>query len=288
MNRSAFVLGAAIALPLLSCGTFPDETMVPPKDYCEPIWLWVGHHDEAPACPDGVPPAWDGWAEVKDLKGCGDCSCGPAACVLPKRVTTHGAVCPGGDNPIDFTTPDAWDGTCTASGLIIPAQSFASVRYEGPTLAPCTPSSPPKPLPITDTFARACTGTMDKPPQQFTLCMPPNEDGSCPLEVPHLREFYTKLDDYRSCTPCECGAPLSGACSADVYLYTDTACRNGLSYTLGINLNERPCSDMTVDLPLVAMESKWSARTPGTCEPTVSKVTGSVEPSAPQKLCCKQ
>jgi hypothetical protein len=277
-----FVLAS---LTLLACDDVP-EVSDEPHSGCPAVWLWEGPQDTAPACPDERETLWKGWRGGIVPQGCEACECNPAACVLPSSVTTHASICPGTDSPISFDAGAGWDGTCTAAAAPIPRSDFASVTYGPPTLAACTPVATPKPLPIRATFGKACAGFIGQPPEGYDLCIRTHTDGSCWDDYPEKREFTEEFLDKRTCTPCECGAPTGGKCSADVSLYGDATCSEEIASLADVGEVNNPCTDISSPLPLVAMRATLTEAEPGTCTPSVSKAIGTVEKGAMHVVCC--
>ncbi|WP_441292262.1 hypothetical protein ACSRUE_19310 [Sorangium sp. KYC3313] len=275
----------ALASPVLLACDVP-ELSDEPHAGCPAVWLWEGPQDDAPACPEERETLWEGWKGAIVPQACGACECGPAACVLPSSVTTHASVCPGIE---DSTTLDAgagWDGTCTPAGAPSPGEAFASVTFEAPALGACTPSPAPEPLPVVATFAKACAGYIGQPPEGYDLCIRTKTDGSCWDGYPEKREFTEELIDHRSCSACECGPPEGGKCSADVFLYGDAACSEEIVASEGIGHAEARCSDVTSPSAVVAMRAELTEAEPGSCTPSVSRVTGTVEKGEMHIVCC--
>ncbi|WP_438032185.1 hypothetical protein [Sorangium sp. So ce204] len=179
-----------------------------------------------------------------------------------------------------------WDGTCTPAGAPIPGEAFASVTFEAPSLGACTPSPAPEPLPVVATFAKACAGYIGQPPEGYDLCVRTKKDGSCWDGYPEKREFTEELVDHRSCSACECGSPEGGKCSADVFLYGDAACSEQIVASEGTGHGAARCSDVSSPSAVVAMRAELTEAEPGSCTPSVSRVTGTVEKGEMHIVCC--
>ncbi|WP_437484564.1 hypothetical protein WME75_45140 [Sorangium sp. So ce1014] len=187
---------------------------------------------------------------------------------------------------MSFDAGAGWDGTCSPAGAPIPSDAPASVTYEPPTLGACTPSPAPEPLPVIATFGKACGGYIGQPPEGYDLCIQTRSDGSCWDDYPEKREFTEELIDNRSCSACECGPPAGGECSADVFLYGDAACSEEIAASEGIGQAETRCADVSSPSPLVAMRAELTKAEPGSCTPSVSTVTGTVEKGKMHIVCC--
>lgn len=276
---------ALSAMTLLAC---EDESFVPlitPPPYTIPVlWMWVGPQDEAPPCADGQPPRWEGWMPEEPPDRCDGCACGPAACVLPSRLTTDALSCPGGGSSVSVDAGDGWDGTCAALPSPVAPDELASVLCYPPTLSPCTPSDTPEPPPVAARFVRVCAGDTDDDPPGFIACMQAASDGTC-WDGYTRHEFFEELIDDRACAPCECGPPAGGTCVAELILYGDSACTDRVDAALSVGLGEMPCTDIRSSLPLGALRASLVEAEPGACSPSVPAIIGTLERREPHVVC---
>jgi hypothetical protein len=203
-------------------------------------------------------------------------------------VTTHEPICADGEGAsLTFDAGDGWDGSCTALATPVSSDAFASVTYQPPLLAPCEPSPTPAPPPIGGMFVRACDAPdLNDRPNNFILCYPPKPNGQCWLGYDQRREFTALLIDHRTCTPCECGAPSGGECTATTTLYEDSECINELDRKIIHHTDQPLCSDVPPG-PFGSMRAELTRNTPGACTPSVSRVIGTVERGTePRVVCC--
>lgn len=285
------VFSSVAALMFIACGD--DFHMDAPRSEADaaPVWIWTGAEQaDAPPCPGGNSPRWEGWANEFFSAECGSCECKPASCLLASTAIAQAPICAGGlGTPILFDAGDGWNGTCAAPAPAIPASAFGSVIYEPPTLAPCIPSPTPHPPPITAIFARACPAVYGLvQPVDTAFCITPEPDGSCGEGFPVRREFATQIDDNRRCTPCECGEPSGGKCTARITLYADATCGSEFDSSTLSNADEPLCHDVTSDAPLAAMRAEVTEWISATCTPKHAKsvVVGTVERPSVEVACC--
>lgn len=287
VRTSVFSLVAALAL--VACGD--DFDMLAPTPNARPMWLWTGSEPaDAPPCPGDWLPLWEGWANEVASADCGSCECQPGSCLLAPTVTAQAPICADGVGPpIRFDAGDGWNGTCAAPAPAIPASAFGSVIYGPPALAPCTPSPTLDPPPITGTFARACEADPHwVQPVDTALCIRPEEDGSCAEGFRTRRDFATQRVDNRTCTPCECGEPSGGKCTARVTLYADATCGAEFDSSTLSNVDAPLCQDITVGAPLAAIRAELTELIPAACAPKHARsiVIGTVERPSVEVACC--
>lgn len=282
-----FSLTAALALT--ACGS--DFHMDPPREDAKPVWVWTGTDEaDVPECPGRRVPRWEGWANEVAPQECGRCECRPAQCRLAPTLSAQATTCAGGLGiPITVDAGDGWNGACAAPAPAIPATAYRSVIYDPPALSPCVPSPTPEPPPISATFARACPADERLvQPVGTAFCITPEGDGSCREAFPVRREFATQLIDHRRCTPCECGEPSGGKCTAHITLYADTACSTQLYSSTLSGTDEPLCQDVMLGAPLAAIRADLTELVPGTCAPRRAKsvVTGTIERGPMIVACC--
>lgn len=283
------------AVALLGCG---DELGVAgPRAEDHEVLLWVSTSPDPPPCPGGRLDYWDGWADVAanpDDVECGTCACGPAACVLPSNVIAHRtAGCADEGTSVTINTVANRQGTCIKAEPLIPDNDLASVTLDPPTVAPrCEPLEQFTPPPITGRFARACPVNHE---HQYDAsfnaltCIAPEGDGSCRPGF-HIRyEFQERLGDARTCTPCECGAPIGGNCAADVLLFRDTECSDLMTLHNGI-MTHALCIDTQPSSPLASVRMVLAREEPGSCSPKtkISRVEGKIEIGETRVFCCTE
>lgn len=289
-STSCLALGMAV---LLGCG---DDLRIPrPRTDDTTVLLWMDETPDFPTCPGGRLDYWDGWADVHTdpqyKNECGKCTCGPAACALPDKMVVHEApLCAGEGLNINLAGAADPPGHCVELAFPVPGDAFASVTLEPPTMADtCHPSNDLEPPPLSGTFARACPW-IGKFTGQFngSVCIAPDDDGSCPPGFSARFEFQKKIRDARTCTPCECGAPVGGSCEADVLLFSDASCSHMLTSVNGIGTREELCYVTHEDLPLAGVRVVFAEDEPGTCSPTtpVSLVDGTIESGETRTFCC--
>ncbi|XXT23167.1 hypothetical protein WME94_16665 [Sorangium sp. So ce429] len=289
-STSYFALGAAALL-----GCVEDLNLPKPRINDNPVLLWISETPDFPICPDGRLDYWDGWANVRAdpqyQNECGTCTCGPAACALPDRLLVHEApLCAGEGMEINLASAADPPGHCVEFSSPIPGDAFAAVALKPPTMADkCDASEQHAPPPLSGTYARACpwigkfTGKFDG-----SVCIAPDDDGSCPLGFSARFEFQEKIRDARTCTPCACGAPVGGSCEADVLLFSDAGCEHMLYSGNGIGTREQDCYITHEDLPLAGVRVVFAQDEPGRCSPinSVSRVDGMIESGETRTFCC--
>ncbi|WP_437936897.1 hypothetical protein [Sorangium sp. So ce341] len=278
---------------LLGCGE--DLEIPSPRTDDDPVLLWVGDTPDFPICPGGRLDYWEGWAALRTdpqrQNECGTCACSPAACVLPDSVTTHEApLCADEGIKVHFAGAADPPGHCVKPSPLVPGDAFASVTIKPPTMAPsCEPSKQLTPPPLGGRFARACPWTGEYVASfDGLVCIAPESDGSCRPGFVARFEFQEKIRDARTCTPCECGAPVGGNCVADVMLFSDASCSDMLISINGIGTEEGICYGAPADSPLAGVRVVFARDEPGTCSPTttVSLVDGTIESGETRTFCC--
>lgn len=236
---------------------------------------------------------WEGYFEAEGFSAedaCEPCECGPAECVLPTKVTANASVCPGDGAAGTLEADASWDGSCTTAAEPIPGDAVATVTFEPPTLAPCVPLSPePKPSMGSLRFIRVCKS--DPPGYAPTLsatCYPPQENGECWKGYPRKFEF-PMLNDTRKCSPCSCGAPTGGKCTARITVYQDPHC-NTRAVDEFVTHRDNPICTRTTNTPLMSMRASFAQSEPGTCAPSTDSkiVSGSLERGVTHVLCCNR
>ncbi|WP_437596439.1 hypothetical protein WMF28_28100 [Sorangium sp. So ce590] len=282
--RSAVFLTLTAFAPI---GCSPESYDLPSPDEREHFYVRFENHGDSTDCLFGDEVLWEGLVGKETPDKCEACECGPAACTLPSKVTVHASVCPGEDDVGSVEASESWDGSCAAAATPIQSDAFASVTFEPPALAPCAPVAPaPEPWrrPLAD--VRACKPkTPHRIPGYAFSCYPTQANGECWKGYPFRHDFSTVIDA-RTCTPCSCGAPTGGECTAQITLYQDERCFDALGNTLITNI-ESPLCSRVANAPLAAMRSAFIQDEPGSCTPSVSTIEGGkLEPGETHVACC--
>lgn len=283
--RSALFLTLAAFL-LIGCSS-PDTYELPRPDEREQIYVRFENHGGDTDCLPGDKVLWEGLVGKDAPNKCEACQCSPAVCTLPSKVTAHASICPGEDDAGAVEASGSWDGSCAPAPTPIRSDAFASVTFDPPELAPCTPvERAPEPWRRTLADVRACKPKTPNwiPGAAFT-CYPPQDNGECWKGYPILRNFSTVIDA-RTCTPCSCTAPTDGKCTVKTTLYQDVFCDDELGDAFITNNDPPMCSRVTT-APLAAMRSTFTQNEPGTCTPSVSTIEGGkLEPVETHIVCC--
>lgn len=282
----SIVLSTLSAVALLGCSSY-DPYELPTPDLRDEIYLQLVNYGRNADCLPGDELLWEGLLGDEAPDECESCQCGPAACVLPSKVTAHASVCPGEDavGTVDVSGP--WDGSCAAATPPIQGSVFASVTFEPSTLAPCAPVSPaPEPSRRPLAFVRACKPALPgNHPTVAATCYAPQSDGTCWKEHTVVYTLTTVVDT-RTCSPCTCGAPDGGKCAVKTTLYQDSRCFDELGNEF-ISNSDPPICSRVGNAPLAAMRSVFTQNEPGTCTPSVSTIEGGkLEPGDTHVLCC--
>jgi hypothetical protein len=280
------------------------------------VLVWIGSQAYAPSCPDAIPAQLQyGIDLVAPPLSCGTCACDPpvGSCTLPEILSTSSAICPGtaaGASHIFFNAPPGWDGSCSAMDAIPacgggPCVESLTISPLNVTQGVCTPVavSPPAPpiQPVWSTVAVSCKSMIPPPscenpgeicapsaPPDFLRCISFADDLVCPGE-PYTEKHLVYQDkdilDQRTCTPCSCGAPEGNSCKAMISVFSDQTCSD-LVGTNSISSLGPTCID--IQPPGQALGSKSAGPvtyTPGTCQPSGGKPTGSIK-TKPVTFCC--
>lgn len=288
----------------------------------EAVLLWMGG-DAPPDCPERAKSvAYEGFGDLKVDFPCHACKCMPAACALPAAIEVHdSAFCSG--NVMSYQAPEAWDGACI-SPLVLPSGSFDSIKLSAPVMKGCEPIGDPIPMPpglMSDRrsfaggaywgkYAKACQGvaegrcdssgdlclpSTEPPPPEFRQCVQYLRDvdeaelPQCPKAFPDRFLFYSGTKGELTCTPCTCGEPEGGNCSATLSAYQDSTCA-GVPMPLfkDVPASSSLCIDFGgVPYPLNSISSKWVQNEPGTCEVKGGELIGEVKGVDPRVFCCQ-
>jgi hypothetical protein len=244
---------------------------------------------------------------------CGQCGCAApdGGCVLPTTLTTNSTACPAmapSNVQTPFGAPAGWDGGCTTAdaidggALCEGGPCVVSLTIAAPTVAEtgCTAIQPPTPdAGLSMSYAVACIGEVAlgcatgfyclPPATGFHVCVAQQGDDDCPgspYTEKHLA--FGGFDDARSCSPCTCGAPSGGKCTARISVYADDACATDATdvETIDSTMPEW-CADVTA-APLLSKSASPPAYVPGSCQPQPAGgvPSGSVTPTTPMTFCC--
>ncbi|WP_437719414.1 hypothetical protein WMF45_25275 [Sorangium sp. So ce448] len=290
MRSNASYLLAVFAL--LGCYSIELPPELPEPDLTKQVYVLMEGAGAFKQCEAfSAELVWEGYFEAEGFSAedkCEPCECTPAECELPSKVTASASVCSREDAVGTLEAGASWDGSCSAAEEPIPGDAVATVTFEPSTLAPCAPVSPvPKPSMGSLRFIRACKS--DPPGYAPTLsvtCYPPQENGEC--WKGYDRKFeYPMLNDTRQCSPCSCGAPSGGNCTAEVMLYQDPDCVSEVVAEYTTNHSPPVCTRAT-SARLAAMRSVFLFNEPGTCAPSTDSeiVSGSLERGVTHVLCC--
>lgn len=283
-----YILGT---LALIGCSSPVTDDDRPDPDPSKLILVFGGRQENAPSCdPDGelLWEGWTGWGLEREPDKCEPCECAPAACVLPSEVFADTLGCPGGDPIVTLIGGDSWDGACKAGAFSVTSSEYASVTFEAPTLADCQPVSPvPAPSRKNLSFVRACVpGSSAIIPTDFRQCYLPQENGEC-WRGQRVRFEFDLYTDTRTCTPCSCGAPRGGKCTARTTLYRDEECVHEVGYVPVSNGDQTVCT-AEIDGEIAAMRSTWTEYEPGSCAPSTDSriASGKLERRETHVYCC--
>jgi hypothetical protein len=150
------------------------------------------------------------------------------------------------------------------------------------------------------TVARSCRGLLSAScAHPSEICVPAVEPGfaqclvhdgvwECPDTYSVKHVLYHGLKDTRACSPCACGAPTGGNCSAAVLVFNDAACSAPiLGGSYGIDASGPACIDILPSGP--ALGSKLATApvySPGVCQASGGEPTGQATPDQPSTYCC--
>lgn len=283
---------AMVMLPLIGCSSAELYNNLPEPDRSEMVLIYGGPYDKyVPICdePGGGRLLWEGWLKSGDdsaLDECEPCECTPTKCVLSSEVIANGTLCPGDTVAGAINAGSSWDGTCAARPSPIRSDRYDSVTFYPPTMTECKPVSPvPAPSRKGLTFARACTPGKDFLPSTFRQCYPPQENGEC-WRGHEARFQFTLHTDTRTCTPCSCGAPTGGKCSAKTTLYSDADCSSEIDSVV-VSDKDPPICTTAIRGDIAAMRSGFTENEPGTCAPSNPKIeSGKLEAGEKHVFCC--
>ncbi|WP_437951398.1 hypothetical protein WME98_11570 [Sorangium sp. So ce296] len=289
MRTDTFYTLATLAL--IGCSSPVTDDDLPDPDPSKLILIFGGRQEQAQRCdPDGklLWEGWTGWGLELEPDTCEPCECTPAACMLPSEVSADTLGCPGGDPIVTLIGGDSWDGACKAGAFSVTSSDYASVTFDPPTLADCQPVSPvPAPSRKNMSFVRACLpGSSAIIPTDFRQCYLPQENGEC-WRGKDVRFEFPVYTDTRTCTPCSCGAPRGGRCTAQTTLYSDEDCSREAG-SIAISNADRPICTEAIDGEIATMRSAWTQNEPGTCTPSTDSeiVSGKLERGETHVLCC--
>src|SRR6185437_3705118 len=127
-------------------------------------------------------------------------------------------------------------------------------------------------------------------PPGFATCIYQMGDNDCPdgAESPYTEKhvFYGGVDDTRACAACSCSPPSGSVCSAEVFVYADSACATVPSYAATITSTGAECHDLAPGAALGSKSSSAPTYTPGACQPSGGEPIGGVTAVVPSTFCC--
>jgi hypothetical protein len=252
--------------------------------------LWSGPVGAtAPSCPNWAIEAFHGFLDTPPDVTCSPtCACASSSgtCMSSSMFANAGA-CAATGQQVPFDPPATWDGSCTTMDAVA---SAASVTVNMPVVLPdgiCNAGSsnvkvlaggPTIALVCNiDVLAGACPTIAEAcgPPSvpDFKVCGPQTPGVACPANLPVQHVFY---DPSLACA-CSCGPSMGDSCSETVTAYSDSTCSDKVGSGSLTSNEAMTCFDVTAG-PLGSKKATFSY-TPGTCQPTLTKLT-------PQTFCC--
>lgn len=311
--------------PLVDAGPPPSTCAGPcvahlPDGWLGPVLVQTGAPDVGASCPPEAPHVdYDGYAALTDEPlACPACTCDAAegACGASTELTANAAPCASvGDGVQQTPVSVPLTGACTpVGGLPAGAPCATGHCLQSLTFAPlalmetgCAPSAepPPEPTPpVWQTAALACADdrpgwcddvdTICAPADAagFSLCISQAGDLACPSDWPLKQTFYKTVEDTRSCTPCDCGAPTGGTCTALVSAFSDSTCTT-TQVALKMSSSVSACVPVQTEgspptsPALGGVTGSKPTYQPGTCLPSGGAPSGMLAPAEPTTFCCR-
>jgi hypothetical protein len=280
-----------------------------------PSYVWMGKETDPP--PPPLPAErYESWVDVVFAEPmCPTCSCAAPApgCVVPTSWDVHSTSCQdiSSSTVTSFDPLAGWDGSCSSSSQIpagVLCDGLPCVRslvVEPPNVAPCVaePAMPPEGQPLPPPvrtkvieYVAASVGTCDlvnvcllPPPPGYRLCRVAYGLGallSCPKDWSDRHDGWTKVEEQRVCSACNCGAPQGGACSVRVRAYAEESCTNEQGSLVLPSTEAAKCVDLPVGTALASQTAEVLLSEPGTCEPGGGEVIGAPYTGTPVTYCC--
>ena len=103
------------------------------------------------------------------------------------------------------------------------------------------------------------------------------EEPGCPLDYPNKTILYRGVNDTRSCSACNCGAPSGITCPTVISTFSNFDC-SGAAYALAAG----GCDNGDY----FAGAKFMNAPVGGTCQSVGGQPSGSVSPALPLTICC--
>jgi hypothetical protein len=291
----------------------------------------VSSPDELPKCPKVAPTfERDGWMDLDSPPAiCDACACATPlgeCTTLPSEITVRAAPCDTMGETLPYDGPAGWDGSCTDADAIpagakcpsgsqtLCAQSIYVSELGAPIEQACAPLAPlpPELPPATwQTYALMCSASNSGEPDCPTnnqVCAPPvaaapvgwrqciRRDGNheCPegWDGPKFTMYSeTAIDEGRSCSECQCGSPLDGACAGLFTAYEDASCQVTAAQYYPIKSTEPVCINlMPTGIALGSKSITDLKYVPGTCPPTGGEPQGEAVPNSDgaTTICCQR
>jgi hypothetical protein len=289
-----------------------------PNGWDFPTLVWIGLESNAPPCPETASTVgYEGRADPSASIHCEPCQCGSptGSCGLPATLTASSTPCPGTDSSAvhtPFDPPSAWDGGCTTSDAIDAGQlcdggpCVQSLAIGAPTVTEtgCTAvqDSVEQGSVSWGSFARSCAQAVESEcagnhdlcvpvaPPGFKTCVFQVGDAECPKELanPYSEQhvFFQDVMDTRGCTACTCSPPAGSVCSAEIFIYGDSACATVPSYAATVLSTDAECHDLAPGAALGSKSSSAPIYAPGACLPSGGETMGGVTALVPSTFCC--
>ncbi len=252
---------------------------------------------------------------------CPVCTCedSESQCSPPVEWHASTAQMPGDQGILTaFDAPPGWDGACTSVNAIpegamcegVPCVRSVAVGAPVLSSSPCAETAvgtESKPAAGWGTVASSCVigalvgdcgdgdGDGNGNGETEAICAPDvpgtetcvQRDGehACPSDYPVQYTFHTAAADTRACSPCSCGAPEGGSCTAIALAYSDQGCQAAL----GAKMVESGAAGAGFDVPEgTALGSKAAEviAVTGTCAASGGEPIGAVAPGEVVTVCC--
>lgn len=256
-----------------------------------------------PPCTDRYQIAYDGNAQPDARPGACTCACDPPGsfkCGAPRLsffIDDQCATpCGPSTQPVPSTCAAFDAGTC-------PSSKWAKVTNAVPVGVTCTARVVGEPpavawgaevrlcAPAPDVAATRCPGGKAPTPEAVlpyepsNYCIASRTATSCPAGYPAKRTYYDpdKLNDTRRCKDCTCGTPEAPCGGMVITADNPTACSGG---TQPINLPAACATTKSSNEGFIYREPDGGGG-PVTCPPAGGGAEGTLAPTAPITVCCR-
>ncbi|MCC6551713.1 MAG: hypothetical protein IT372_01665 [Polyangiaceae bacterium] len=271
-------------------------------------------------CAEAAPAGWSGPVAFRDTEGaldmcpdpwftgvewgiepstqdltCSACGCqlDDAACVATSVMVYADAACPVGN--VSFT-PDI---QCAE------VVGLAATTYHGAIAATPTPNQPGCSTTGGEATAsrepwsrraRACSVQLAQgscaadevclpdTPSNHEVCVHRDGDQACPPGYPAKHTAYASADDTRTCPSCSCTAAGLTCAGSRTLLYAsgDSSCGAPIEQII----HDNSCAPFSTDTES-SVKAMFIPQLAGTCTPSTSPATGSVQPQDMLTVCCR-